>query len=107
MDMNLDDLSLKELRDLQSKINKAIDSYEIRAKRQALESLEDLARSYGFTLAGLLESQKVKPARKRLESVVKYANPADQTQTWTGRGRKPGWFIQALEEGRSPEDLMA
>jgi DNA-binding protein H-NS len=106
MDINFEHLSLRELRDLQSKVNKAIDTYEIRMKKQALEELEERARSFGFTLAELVESQTAKRARKRSEAAAKYANPADHTQTWTGRGRKPGWFIQALEEGRSPEYLL-
>jgi DNA-binding protein H-NS len=38
-------------------------------------------------------------------SPARYANPANPSDTWTGRGRKPGWFIAALAAGRNPEDM--
>lgn len=39
-------------------------------------------------------------------SAPKYQDPNDPTHTWTGRGRKPGWFQAALDAGTSPEDMM-
>ena len=102
MDINLNDLSLKELKELQSQIAKAVASFEDRRKRQALAELEEVARAKGFSLAELTGS----PApRKTTASVAKYANPANRADTWSGRGRKPGWFIAAMAAGRKPEDL--
>ena len=43
--------------------------------------------------------------RKRSPSVAKYANPANKADTWSGRGRKPRWFSEALAKGKKPEDL--
>ena len=51
--MDINALSLKELKDLQSQIAKAIVSYEDRKKKEALAELEDRARAMGFTLAEL------------------------------------------------------
>ena len=102
MDMNLHELSLKDLKDLQSQIAKAIASFEDRRKRQALVELEEVARAKGFSLAELTGS--VAP-RKTTASVAKYANPANHADTWSGRGRKPRWFIAAMAAGRKPEDL--
>jgi DNA-binding protein H-NS len=100
--MNVNDLSLKELKDLQSQIARAIGSYEDRRKKQALAELEEVARAKGFSLAELTGAT---PARKTSTSVPKYANPADSADTWSGRGRKPRWFIEAMAAGRKPEDL--
>lgn len=33
--------------------------------------------------------------RTRNPGVAKYRNPADPTQTWTGRGKKPAWMAEA------------
>lgn len=101
--MDLDALSLKELKDLQSQVAKAIASFEDRKKRQALAELDEKAREMGFSLAELLGTAP--KARKRAPAVAKYANPADKSDTWSGRGRKPRWFIAALAAGKSPEDL--
>jgi DNA-binding protein H-NS len=52
-------------------------------------------------LADLLSGRK---ARKS-SGAPKYANPADRSQTWTGRGRKPGWVIEALAAGKSLDSM--
>ena len=102
MDINLDSLSLKELKDLQSQVAKAVSSFEDRKKKEILADLEEMARANGFTLAELTGGTIV---RKRAPAVAKYANPADRSDTWSGRGRKPRWFAAALAAGRHPADL--
>ncbi|MCU0829578.1 MAG: H-NS histone family protein [Tabrizicola sp.] len=102
MAMDLNSLSLKELKDLQSQVAKAIAGYEGRRKREALAELEEIAKAKGFTLSELTGAA---PTRKRSPSVAKYANPANKADTWSGRGRKPRWFSEALAKGKKPEDL--
>jgi DNA-binding protein H-NS len=36
----------------------------------------------------------------------KYFNPENPSQTWSGRGLKPRWFITQLESGRTVDDLL-
>lgn len=102
MDLNLNKLTLKELKELQAQVSRAIASFEERKKKEALAELEDKARQMGFSLA---ELTGVTAVRKRAPAVPKYANPANKADTWSGRGRKPRWFEAALNGGRSPEDL--
>lgn len=102
MSINLDAYSLKELKELQSQVAKAVSSFELRRKKQALAELEEKARAMGFSLAELTGSPQV---RKRTPAVPKYANPADASDTWSGRGRKPRWFVAALAKGKKPGDL--
>ncbi|MBT9246809.1 H-NS histone family protein [Gemmobacter fulvus] len=100
--MDINALSLKELKDLQSQIAKAIVSYEDRKKKEALAELEDRARAMGFTLAELTGTPVT---RKRAPASAKYANPDNTSETWSGRGRKPRWFDAALKAGKSVDDL--
>ena len=102
MNIDLNSLSLKELKDLQVQVGKAISGYEDRRKREALTELEEKARAMGFSLAELTGGAM---GRKRSPSVEKYANPANNADTWSGRGRKPRWFSEALANGKRPEDL--
>ena len=102
MDINFNDLSLKELKDLQAQVAKAISSFEDRRKRAAIAELEEIARAKGFSLAELTGTSVV---RKRAPATAKFANPADKSNTWSGRGRKPRWFEAALKAGRRPEEL--
>jgi DNA-binding protein H-NS len=101
--MDLNSLSLKELKDLQSQVARAIAGYEDRRKREALAALEEMAREKGYSLAELTGTAA--GARKRSPSVAKYANPANKADTWSGRGRKPRWFSEALAKGKKPDDL--
>ena len=102
MGNDLNSLSMKELKELQSQVAKAIAEFEERRKRQALAELEEKAKAMGFSLAELTGAVKT---RKRSPSVAKYANPADASETWSGRGRKPRWFSEALAKGKKPDDM--
>jgi DNA-binding protein H-NS len=102
MPINLDDLSLEELKDLQNRVAKAIANFQDRSRRAVLAEIEELARAKGFSLA---ELSKLSSPRKRAPAVAKYANPANKADTWSGRGRKPRWFVAALAAGKSPESL--
>jgi len=101
--IDINSLSLKELKDLQSQIAKAIASFEDRKRKEALAELEEIARAKGFSLA---ELTGLTVTRKRAPASAKYANPADSSDTWSGRGRKPRWFVAALAAGQTPEDLL-
>ncbi|MGO4855043.1 H-NS histone family protein [Phaeovulum sp. W22_SRMD_FR3] len=102
MNLDLDQLSLKELSDLQSRVERAIASFEDRRKQEALMELDAAAQRMGFSLADLTGLNIVK---KRKPAAAKYINPENADQTWTGRGRKPGWVQAALEAGKSLADL--
>lgn len=101
MNIDFDKMTLKEMRDLRSKLDRAINSYEDRKRREALTAIEEAAREHGFNLAELTGG---KPRRAGTVP-PKYANPEDPTMTWTGRGRKPRWFDAALKAGKSADDL--
>lgn len=102
MSIDLNSLSLKELKDLQGQVNRAIANYEDRKKKQALAELEEKAREMGYSLAELTGGAV---SRKRAPASAKFANPANPAETWSGRGRKPRWFADALAAGKKPEDL--
>lgn len=103
MAFDLDNLSLKDLKDLNAQVTKAIATFVDRKKKQALAELEEKAREHGFSLSELTGSA---PVRKRTPATVKYANPANAADTWSGRGRKPRWFEEAIAGGKKPEDLL-
>lgn len=100
MDIDLEKMSLRDLRDLRNKVDRAITTFEDRRKREALAAVESAAREFGFSLADLATAKA-----GRTKVAAKYANPTDPEATWTGRGRKPRWVQDALDSGKSLEDL--
>lgn len=100
--IDLDTLSLSELKRLEKSVAKAITSFEERRKAEARAKVDELARELGFTLSELAEAA---PARKRQVTAPKYRHPENPAITWTGRGRKPGWISEALAAGKSLDDF--
>jgi DNA-binding protein H-NS len=103
-DIDLNSMSLKDLKSLQSKLAKAIDDYDSRTRRDAMSALEELAKQKGFSLADLVGPGA--DSRKRAPVAAKYRNPNGGNETWSGRGRKPMWFATALKSGKVPEDML-
>lgn len=53
-----------------------------------------------------LNQQREAPAKRPYPPVQpKYRNPADPSETWAGRGKKPRWVVAALKKGKRLEDL--
>ena len=99
MAINLEKLTLDELKDLKKDVELAIRGFEKRRKKEALIAAQKAAQELGFTLEEILSE------KSGSKGLPKYANPANPDQTWTGRGRQPGWVKEAIEKGKSLEDL--
>ncbi|MGR3365902.1 MAG: H-NS histone family protein [Sagittula sp.] len=97
---NLEEMSLDELKKLEKEVGKAIKTFESRRKAEARAAAEAAAREKGFSLAELAEDLKA------TKTAPKYRHPENPELTWTGRGRKPSWFIDALAAGTPAEDLL-
>ena len=101
-EFNIEAMSLKELKSLQKDLAKAISNFEDRKKSDARSKLEGIAKEMGYSLAELIGTD-VKPTRA--PAAAKYRHPDNSDLTWSGRGRKPLWFVAALDAGKSPEEL--
>jgi DNA-binding protein H-NS len=101
-ELNIEAMSLKELKSLQKDLAKAISTFEDRQKSDARTKLKIIAKEMGYSLADLIGTE-VKPIRA--PAAAKYRHSENTTLTWSGRGRKPQWFVAALNAGKSPEDL--
>ena len=118
---DFDTMTRSELIALRGQLDKAIASVGERDRQTALKAAEDLAREHGFSLAELTGGGSGKGGRatggaKRggrtaaaspPPAEAKYRNPDNAEQTWSGRGRRPGWVNEALAQGRALTDLAA
>ncbi|MCX7567211.1 H-NS histone family protein [Sulfitobacter sp. F26169L] len=111
MNIDLKSMSRKELEKLLSDVKKALSAAQTRDRRDARKAAERAAAEFGFSLNELDEDTPTKKARGKAPkksakpSKPKYADPADPTRTWTGKGRQPNWFRAAVEEGIDPATL--
>jgi DNA-binding protein H-NS len=92
--MELIDLSLDELKKLQKDVDHAIKNFEARRLAAARAELEARAKELGVTLNQVLGESGATKAKTPVP--VKYRNPNNLEETWSGRGRKPRWLTAAL-----------
>ena len=90
-DSQLQKMSLKELTTLQTRINQAIAEKRIEERSEVRAKMEEIARASGFSAAELFGGRRGKGGKV----APKYRNPKDPSQTWTGRGRRPLWIVEA------------
>jgi DNA-binding protein H-NS len=95
--------SIDELKSIIREAQKLIDQKASEEKKQAKKAAEDAAKKHGFSLNDLVDGAASKSSKPK--SPPKYRNPANPSQTWSGRGRQPAWIKEALESGRPLEEL--
>jgi DNA-binding protein H-NS len=106
MKIDLKNMTRKELEKLGSDVNKALEKLRKKDLKKVRQEMEKLAAAHGVSVEDILGAKA--PAAKKTpktKSVPKYANPADRTQTWTGKGRQPVWFKSAIEAGKSADSM--
>lgn len=100
--VNLDKLTHKDLLELQKDVAVAINQRRTEELADLKKKMAEMAGASGFDLNELLSGKKA-ASGKRGPVAVKYRNPKDPSQTWTGRGRKPTWMVEALKKGAKME----
>ncbi len=95
-------LSVKELRELETEIARTIKKKIEEEKAALLKQMKELAEKSGFTFSELI-GEKIS---RRSQVSPKYRNPNDRTQTWSGRGKRPKWIQEYIDQGGKIEDLL-
>lgn len=113
--MNLNNYSLPQLQQLQTRITREIAKRDTSKKEALLKQIEKLARAAGFTLSDLLAAAPAGKSKLRLAGKTpkpereplpaKYCHPADRSLTWSGRGRQPVWMATFLQNGGTTSAL--
>ncbi len=106
--MDLSNLSVEEINGLIAQLPKEIERRKKENRSAALQAVKEAAASYGFTLNDLFGDAPVVAVKERKQSTVaiKYRNPENESETWTGRGIKPKWLQNKLAQGASIESFL-
>lgn len=105
--LSLDKMSYDDLLTLQAEIRERIDTYRDRERRRVRDEIEAVARSAGFSIRELYPNPNALalPAGPLQRKVIKYQNPDNRFQTWTGYGKRPRWLKEKLDAGADAEDF--
>lgn len=96
--MNLSTMTMIELRNLQDKIEQEIGSRERQDLSKAREQIMAIAQQAGIPLKQLI-LDGLHPRTGKV--AVRYRNPDNAAEQWTGRGRQPLWVKNWVESGKS------
>src|SRR4029078_1632377 len=90
-----DRMSYTDLQELELKVKKAKASAQDRTRTELRDKLEAMAAAQGFKISDLFGGR----GGKGRKVAGQQANPADASETWTARGRKPRWLSAKLKDG--------
>lgn len=97
---------------------------QLRKKEVAgvIERIQEAITHYGLTVEDLFGAKRPRTAPTKKAQVAKSAKPRARRwkgkapvsvpkyslgeNTWTGQGRRPKWFVEALAAGKKPEDMV-
>lgn len=104
--LDLSKYDLGGLKSLQAEIEKAIKGRQQDEVKKAREQILSIAQSLGLSVEELLAKNGAKSNDANgKKAQPRYQNPADNSQTWTGRGRQPKWIAGGLANGKTLDDF--
>lgn len=88
-------LSFSELLELKDHVDRELKHRGEQELSGIREKIQAIAALQGLSVDDLLNPPKAKA--KREPAAVKYRNPDNPEQTWTGKGRTPTWLQEKLD----------
>lgn len=104
MSENIATLSEAELAELIANASRELEAKRHGKKRETINKIKDLASSIGVHVE-ISEGEKKTTTRKGTSVPVKYRDPGNSKNAWTGRGMKPRWLTAYLDQGRSQDEF--
>lgn len=108
MTINLESLSPVELKALIANAESQMQAAHANHVSEARTKIDALLKKSGLTFAEVYPTRGGQGAKGSKSPVApKYRNPGNTTQTWSGRGKRPLWFVEALKKrGVTAESLL-
>src|SRR5436190_22765445 len=101
---NIENMSYAELAAMQARIERAKIEKQSSERAELRQKLTDMATKAGFDLHELFGRGS---GRSRGKVAVKYRDPSNPENTWTGRGRMPRWMAAATKGRKAKKgDLL-
>jgi DNA-binding protein H-NS len=105
MAVDIKSLNHNQLNDLISKAQMRQNELRKEKVSKLREKIHALIKAEGYSFEDIFGQGRAKTRRSGGTVAPKYRNPADPEQTWSGRGKRPRWFNDALKAGKKEKDL--
>jgi DNA-binding protein H-NS len=104
MKQDVSSLSEQELAHLIAEASKELEYKRGAAKRETIAKIRELAKSIGVQVE-IREGELKATQGKRPAVPVKYRDPNNPKNAWSGRGIRPRWLQQHLNQGHSIDEF--
>jgi DNA-binding protein H-NS len=99
---DLKKMSMDALQDVITNAQDLMEKFEKDKKKEAIKKIQEIAAEVNLDVVIRESGKTIKAGSK---GIPKYRNPDNPKQTWTGKGKRPKWFLDAIASGMTPEDL--
>lgn len=106
--MDLSKLTAKELDDLAKQAQSLAAQKRAQEKTDLRDKVIGIIKDAGFSVDEIFPSSgsaSAKPSKQKSTPEVKYRDPQNPKNTWSGRGRKARWLVDAEASGRPLSDF--
>lgn len=106
-DSTLSEMTDEDIKELQQRILGELEKRTDQRIEELQGEINKIASSVGKTPEELLR-RLPKSAKKKAKSpaAARYRNPSNPEQTWAGRGKRPKWLTEALENGHTLDEFL-
>jgi DNA-binding protein H-NS len=95
---NPENMTAAELTKLRDRVEQLLAGKAKQAKVELRAQMMALAKKQGLSLDDVLNGSRGKSGKKAKGKVaIKYRDPNNPANTWTGRGRTPRWMVAAMK----------
>ena len=104
--------SYQELLKQREALEQQISEARRRELSDAVSQVRSLVAEYGLTAQDVFPAGKAAGKATGRSSTAgtkvapKYRNPANESETWAGRGKPPKWLAVYLDQGRRIEEFL-
>ena len=96
----LEKMSFAELAELRNQVDRMMVGKQNSERAALRQKMADMAKEHGFDIRELMDGRK----KGKGTVAVKYRDPKNPENTWTGRGRMPRWMAAATKGNKAKKD---
>lgn len=97
------ELSEEALETIIKKAEKVLQAKKEKHRKEVMAQIKELAASIDATVEIMEESKS--SVRKGVKLPIKYRNPKNSSEKWTGRGMQPKWLRNLIDAGHKLEEF--
>ena len=100
---DLEDMSFAELTKMEQRLEKLKAAKQDEERAALKEKVTAFVKEHGFQISELFGRGK----KGKGSVAIKYRDPSNPQNTWTGRGRMPRWMTAATKGGKAKKEDFA